>query len=73
MSMSYDFCSARAREAATAAAEATLDNVRERALRAEAAWLVMAKRELSLQVAREKAKREKDAAVVAAAERLDDY
>ncbi len=38
MSQSYEFYSTRAREAAADAKAATLDNVRERALRAEATW-----------------------------------
>ena len=68
MTLSYDFCTKRAQEAAVAAEQATLDNVRDRELRAEAAWTVMAKREKALQVARDKAKREKDAAIADAAE-----
>lgn len=68
MTLSYDFCIKRAGEAAAAAENTTLDNVRDRELRSEAAWLSMAKREKALQFAREKAKREKDAAVAAAAD-----
>jgi hypothetical protein len=44
VALTYEFCDARAQEAATAAAEASLDNVRERALRSEAAWREMAHR-----------------------------
>ena len=71
MSMSYDFCTSRAQEAATAAEQATLDNVRERALRSEAAWTAMANREQALQRAREKARNEKDAELAAAAQLAD--
>lgn len=42
MSMTLEYCETRALEAAAAAAEAGLDNVRERALRSEAAWRAMA-------------------------------
>ena len=65
MAFTYDFCRARAQEEAVAAEAATLDNVRERALRSEAAWLAMAKREQQLTSARDKAKREKDEASAA--------
>ena len=61
MAFTYDFCRARARDEAEAAEAATLDNVRERALRSEAAWLAMAKREQMLTAAREKARLEKSA------------
>jgi hypothetical protein len=42
MSQTFEFFDARAREAAVDAEEATLDRVRERALRSEAAWRQMA-------------------------------
>lgn len=42
MAFSLDFCEARAREAAEAASNAVLDNVRNRELRSEAAWRSMA-------------------------------
>ena len=42
MSATTDFYLARAADCARDAAAATLDNVRERNLRAEAAWLAMA-------------------------------
>ncbi|MBW8785053.1 MAG: hypothetical protein JF593_10530 [Novosphingobium sp.] len=44
MSQTREFYIARAEEAAADAAAATLDNVRERALRSEAAWRGMADR-----------------------------
>ncbi|WEK46690.1 MAG: hypothetical protein P0Y56_17050 [Candidatus Andeanibacterium colombiense] len=64
MSFTYDFCLTRAREEATTAEKATLDNVRDRALRSEAAWMEMANRELQIQAVREKARREKEAAAL---------
>ena len=42
MSQTYEFYTARADEAAADAASATLDNVRERALRSEATWRALA-------------------------------
>jgi hypothetical protein len=53
MAMSYEFLLARAEEAATEAANARLDNVRDRALRSEAAWRDMAARERRVQKDRE--------------------
>lgn len=44
MTFSREFCDGRALEAATAASSATLDNVRDRELRSEAAWRAMADR-----------------------------
>lgn len=44
MSATRDFYTARAEESAREAAIATLENVRERCLRAEAAWRSMASR-----------------------------
>ena len=44
MALTFEFCEARALEAATAAEDAKLDNVRDRALRSEAAWKQMAER-----------------------------
>ncbi len=41
-SQTYDFYAARAAEAAADAEAATLDNVRERALRAQATWQALA-------------------------------
>lgn len=42
MSQTHEFYAERAREAADEAAAATLDNVRERNLRAEAIWTALA-------------------------------
>ena len=42
MNITFEFCDRRAREAAAAASEATLENVRNRLLRSEAAWRAMA-------------------------------
>ena len=42
MSQTFEFYDARAREAAKEASEATLDNVRERNLRAEKTWRALA-------------------------------
>lgn len=44
MSFSREFCDGRATEACVAASKATLDNVRERELRSEAAWRAMSER-----------------------------
>lgn len=44
MTLTIDFCEARAKEAGTEADCAQLDNVRERALRSQAAWQAMADR-----------------------------
>ena len=52
MSLTFEFCDNRAREAAAAAEEATLDNVRESLLRSEAAWRVMANRLHAVQATR---------------------
>jgi len=52
--MTIEFCEARAVEAATAAADAKLDNVRDRELRSEAAWRGMVARLVVVQTAREK-------------------
>jgi hypothetical protein len=44
MSLTIEFCEARARDAGNEAESAALDNVRERALRSQAAWQAMADR-----------------------------
>jgi hypothetical protein len=44
MSFSREFCDGRAVEAAEAASNAKLDNVRDRELRSEAAWRAMSDR-----------------------------
>lgn len=61
MSATSDFYRARAAESAAEAKLARLDNVRDRCLRAEAAWLAMAER-----LTRAEAMREKQAAAKAA-------
>ena len=53
---SYEFYSARATEAGAEAAEATLDNVRERALRAQKTWLGLAEQARRVANDREKAR-----------------
>ena len=59
MAQSYEFYIARADEARSAASEATLDNVRERELRAAKSWEDLAEHARSVAEAREKAEREK--------------
>ena len=54
MTQTYEFQLARANEAAAEAEGALLDNVRQRALRSEAAWREMAKRTLKMEHEREK-------------------
>ena len=66
MSQTYDFYSARARDAATAAEAATLDNVRERELRAAKTWQSLA--DQARRVADERAKVERQKAADRAAE-----
>lgn len=60
MSQGYKFYAARAVEAKTEAAEATLENVRLRALRSEAMWLQLADQARKVEADREKARREKE-------------
>ena len=62
MSNQHDFYLARAAEARADAAAATLANVRDRCLRAEAAWTAMADRAGRNDLAREKQARDKAAA-----------
>ena len=49
MSQTFEFYDAQATAAAAQAAEARLDNVRERALRSEKAWRQLADRALKVQ------------------------
>lgn len=49
MSQTLDLYLARADEAATEAKQATLDNVRDRCLRSEAAWRDMADRQTRIE------------------------
>jgi len=65
MSQTFEFFDARANEAAADAEAATLDRVRERALRSEAAWRQMAARAQVMETERAKAaeaRAERDAA-----------
>ena len=64
MSNQHEFYLARAAEARSDAAKATLANVRERCLRAEAAWTTMADRAARNEIARETQARDKAAAKV---------
>jgi hypothetical protein len=61
MALSYEFLIARAEQAAQEAASALLENVRERALRSEAAWRTMADRVLEVALNRELAQQERRA------------
>lgn len=61
MSSQHDFYAARASEARTDAAAATLDNVRDRCLRAAAAWDAMAARAHRSDTFRAKQEAEKNA------------
>lgn len=60
MSQTYDFYDARAREAAVEASQATLDNVRDRNLRAEKTWRGLANQARRVADERAKASRERD-------------
>ncbi|MFC7499089.1 hypothetical protein ACFQRC_07625 [Enterovirga sp. GCM10030262] len=66
MSQQLDFYLARAAEAQRDADAATLDNVRDRCRRAEAAWSAMAARAQRGEKMRAQAEAEKQAAVLAA-------
>jgi len=52
MTKTIEFFEARAKEAANEARDATLENVRLRALRSEAAWRGMADRAIAVEAAR---------------------
>lgn len=52
MAFTLDYCEARASDAAKAAGDAKLANVRERELRSEAAWRAMSDRIRSIEVSR---------------------
>ena len=60
MSQTYEFYTARAKEAAADARAATLDNVRDRALRSQATWEALA--DQARKVARQREKIESDKA-----------
>ncbi|WP_325100116.1 hypothetical protein [Aurantiacibacter sediminis] len=59
MADTYEACCERADKAAAAAAAATLDNVRDRELRAEKTWRGLAEKARSVAEQREKVEREK--------------
>lgn len=71
MSQSYEFYSARAKEAKAEAKAATLDNVRDRALRSEATWRGLADQARAVAKRREKLELEKAAEREAAAVTLN--
>ena len=60
MAESYEFYCERADAAAAAAESATLDNVKEREIRAEKTWRGLAEQARKLKLEREKSQREKD-------------
>ena len=62
MSQTYEFYAARADEAAEAAGRATLDNVRDRELRAEKTWRSLADQARAVTHQRRKIEAEKAAA-----------
>ncbi|MFZ1742981.1 MAG: hypothetical protein WAT93_09010 [Pontixanthobacter sp.] len=68
MSQNFDFYNARAKEAAAEAKIATLDNVRDRALRSETAWREMADRAKQMEEDREIARVEREQRQAEAAE-----
>ncbi len=59
MSQTFDFYDARARESAADAEAATLDNVRDRALRSEKTWRGLADKALKTEQDRAKADAER--------------
>ena len=59
MALTFEFCDARARDAASAAEKATLQNVRERELRSEAVWREMAERLQTIKDGRREAEQER--------------
>ncbi len=61
MSQTFDFYDARAREAAAEAKAATLQNVRDRNLRAEKTWRGLADQAQRVMIDRAKAERERAA------------
>jgi hypothetical protein len=61
MSQTFEFYDSRAREAATEAKEAVLDNVRERSLRAEKTWRGLAEQARKVKIDRERALNEREA------------
>jgi len=70
MSISYEFATERALEAARDAETAQLDNVRDRALRSEAAWRDMADRARKTEESRAKREAAAETARVTAAQAI---
>lgn len=68
MSQTYEFYADRAREAAEEAAAATLDNVRDRNLRAEKTWSMLAEQARKVKADRVKAEETKAARIAFEAE-----
>ena len=68
MSQTYEFYAERAKEAADEAASATLDNVRERNLRAEKTWAALAEQARKVKADRIKAEETKAARIAAEAD-----
>ena len=71
MSQTFEFYDARAKEAALEAKQATLDNVRDRNLRAEKTWRGLATQARKVKRDREKAELEREARRVAEAGLID--
>lgn len=65
MSQTYEFYADRAREAAEEAASATLDNVRDRNLRAEKTWAALAEQARKVKADRVKAEETRAARIAA--------
>lgn len=59
MSQTFEFYDARANEAANEAEAATLDNVRDRCLRAEKTWRGLAEQARKVKLDRERAERDR--------------
>ena len=68
MSQTYEFYAERAKEAADEAAAATLDNVRDRNLRAEKTWAALAEQARKVKADRIKAEETKAARIASEAE-----
>ena len=65
MSQNYEFYAERAKAAADEAAAATLDNVRERNLRAQKTWSALAEQASKVRIDREKAEATRAARIAA--------
>ena len=60
MSQTFEFYDSRAREAAKEARDATLENVRQRSLRAEKTWRGLAEQARKVKIDRERAGQERE-------------